>query len=114
MKKMPFKKRCEKRKLPKFIGLCETYDSISRVYADKLIEMPDIANIRCNVPLEGLDEKYASDFVCTKVNGELMVRECLLRAHVTRPAVAKLLEESREYWRRHGVGDWGIVIDGEK
>jgi hypothetical protein len=32
---------------------------------------------------------------------------------LTRPSTAKLLDLSRDYWRRRGVADWGIVIEKE-
>ncbi len=43
-----------------------------------------------------------------------MVRECVFRKHLTKPMTAKLLDESRNYWRRRGVTDWGIVVDKKK
>ena len=40
----------------------------------------DIAEIRCNVWLEGLEMgDYTSDFVCIKADGDLLVRECVFR-----------------------------------
>ena len=43
-----------------------------------------------------------------------MIRECVFRKHLTKPMTAKLLDESRNYWRRRGVTDWGIVVDKKK
>lgn len=54
---------------------------------------------------------YTTDFVCVKVDGDLMVRECVFRKHLMKPLTVKLLDASREYWLRHGVTDWGLVID---
>lgn len=116
MRKKNFKGRCEKRKLPKMEGICATYDKVQYATADYLSEQEEITEIRCNVWLEGLDSDtdYTSDFVCVKKNGDLMVRECVFRKYLTKPMTARLLEESRSYWERHGVTDWGIVIDEEK
>ena len=54
---------------------------------------------------------YTSDFVITKADGNLMVRECVSRKHLTKPMTTKLLDVSRNYWKSHGVSDWGIVIE---
>lgn len=115
-RKKNYKGRCEKRKLNKVDGLCITYDRLQTACADYLSIQEEIVEIRCNVYLEGLggDSEYTSDFVCRKKNGTLMVRECVFRKHLTKPMTARLLEESRSYWERHGVIDWGIVTDEEK
>jgi len=115
MRKKNFKGRCEKRQLAKCNGICRTYDDIQYAYADILSGRDNIEEIRCNVPLDGLElETYTSDFVCLKSDGELMVRECVYRRHIVKPMTLKLLDASREYWLRHGVIDWGIVIDEEQ
>ena len=94
--------------------VCKTYDAIQYAYADLLQESDEIREIRCNVLLDGLDVgEYTSDFVCTKTDGDLMVRECVFRKFLTKPLTVKLLDASREYWIRHGVTDWGLVIDEE-
>ena len=85
-----------------------------RSYADLMQESDEIKEIRCNVLLDGLDVgEYTSDFVCTKTDGDLMVRDCVFRKFLTKPLTVKLLDASREYWIRHGVMDWGLVIDEE-
>lgn len=115
MRKKGYKGRCEKRVLAKCEGVCRTYDAIQTVCADILQGCDEVKEIRCNVLLEGLAEgEYTSDFVCVKTNGDLMVRECVFRRLIMKPMTVKLLDASREYWLRHGVTDWGIVIDGEK
>lgn len=115
MKKKNYKGRCEKRTLSKCIGVCRTYDEIQLHYADVLQADDEIAEFRCNVLLDGLTEgEYTSDFVCTKTNGDLMVRECVFRKYLAKPMTAKLLDISREYWLSRGVKDWGLVIDAEK
>lgn len=115
VRKKNYKGRCEKRVLGKCQDVCRTYDSIQYAYADVLQESEDIKEIRCNVLLDGLEMgDYTSDFVCVKVDGILMVRECVFRKFLTKPLTVKLLDASREYWLKHGVTDWGLVIDEEK
>lgn len=90
------------------------YDKIQVAYADILENNVDVAEIRCNVLLDDLDEgEYTSDFVCTKNNGELMVRECVFQKKLSLPRTCKLLDASRIYWARRGVTDWAIVIENE-
>ena len=115
MKKKNYKGRCEKRTLSKCVGVCRTYDDIQSCYADILQTDDTITEFRCNVLLDGLTEgDYTTDFVCTKSDGDLMVRECVQRRLLTKPMTVKLLELSRVYWLNHGVTDWGLVIDAEK
>ncbi len=115
MRKKNYKGRCEKRSLDKCAEICRTYDPIQYRYADILVTDKDIAEFECNVHLKGLSEgSYTTDFVCTKTDGTIMVRECVYRSKLTKPMTAKLLEASRQYWLRHGVSDWGIVIDAEE
>lgn len=114
MKKKSYRgTRCEKRTMSKCAdGVARTYNVIESRYADKLEENPDVKEFRCQVLLEGLEiGEYCSDFVATKLDGDLMVRECVFRKHLTKPMTAKLLDASRLYWRRRGVTDWGIVVE---
>ena len=114
MRKKNFKGRCEKRVIPKCTEVCRTYDAIQYTYADLLQADGGIKEIRCNVLLDGLDVgEYITDFVCTKTDDDLMVRECVFRKHLMKPMTVKLLDASRDYWLRHGVTDWGLVIDEE-
>lgn len=114
MRKKNFKGRCEKRMIEKCGEVCKTYDAIQYAYADLLQANDEIKEIRCNVLLDGLDAgEYTSDFVCVKSDGDLMVRECVFRKFLMKPMTVKLLDASREYWLRHGVMDWGVVIDEE-
>ena len=114
MRKKNFKGRCEKRMIRKCTEVCRTYDAIQYAYADLLQMDEEVKEIRCNVLLDGLDVgEYTSDFVCTKTDGDLMVRECVFRKFLMKPLTVKLLDASREYWIRHGVTDWGLVIDEE-
>ncbi len=109
MRKKNYKGRCEKRTLSKCNGVCKTYDKIQFAYADILQEDKNIAEIRCNVDIG----EYTTDFVCVKVNDELMVRECVDREHLTKPMTVSLLDLSKEYWNKRGVSDWGIVVNEE-
>lgn len=111
MRKKNFKGRCEKRKISKCSEVCRTYDTIQYAYVDVLQMNDNVKEIKCNVLLEGL--KYTSDFVCIKTNGDFMVRECVYRKFLMKPLTVKLLDISREYWLKHGVTDWGLIIDEE-
>ena len=112
MRKKNYKGRCEKRSLEKFTSICKTYDPIQSAYADVLVKNKDIAEVRCNVALDGEECcEYMTDFVCIKTDRDLMVRECCQRKHLTKPQTTTLLDLSRSYWLRRGVTDWGIVVD---
>ena len=115
MRKKHYKGRCEKRVLSKCKGVCRTYDAVQAAAANTLQSDNSIREIRCNVLLDGLSEgEYTSDFLCIRTDGDMMVRECVQRKYLTKPMTVKLLDVSREYWRRHGVKDWGLMIDAEK
>lgn len=115
VRKKNFKGRCEKRTLSKCKDICRTYDAIQYSYAGILQNNAEIKEIRCNVPLNGLDiGDYTTDFVCVKNDNALMVRECVYRKRLTKPLTVKLLDTSKDYWLKHGVLDWGVVIDAEK
>ncbi|MDO5399144.1 MAG: hypothetical protein Q4G33_14600 [bacterium] len=115
MYKKSYKGRCQKRNLSKCQGICRTYDEIQYAYADMLQNISEVKSFKCNVLLEGLEiGEYTSDFVCEKNDGEIMVRECVQRSYLAKPLTAKRLDESRNYWLKHGVSDWGLVIDEEK
>ena len=114
MRKKTYKGRCEKRSLEKFTSICKTYDPIQSAYANILVENKDISEVRCNVVLDGDCSEYMTDFVSTKTNGDLMVRECISIKFLEKPLSMKLLDMSRTYWLRHGVSDWGIVVDAAK
>jgi hypothetical protein len=114
MRKKTYKGRCEKRSLEKFTSICKTYDPIQSAYANILVKNKDIAEVRCNVILDDDCSEYMTDFVCTKTNGDLMVRECISIRLLEKPLSMKLMDMSRTYWLRHGVSDWGIVVDAAK
>lgn len=118
MKKKGYKgSRCEKRHLSKCAdGVAKTFTDIESRFADVLQKDTNIKEFRCNVFLEGFSEgEYCSDFVCIKTDGDMMVRECVFRKMISKPLNVRLLDASREYWLRHGVSDWGIVVEkGER
>ena len=65
-----------------------------------------------NVLLENLEDgEFTTDFLCTKTNGDLMVRECVFRKKLSLPRTCKLLDASRKYWARRGITDWAIVVE---
>jgi len=100
--------------IEKCADVYRTYDPIQYAYADMLARDDAVSEIRCNMPLDGAEvEEYTTDFVCVRTDGDLMVRECVYRKFLTKPLTIRLLDASREYWIRHGVTDWGIVIDEE-
>lgn len=112
MRKKSYKGRCEKRSLEKFTSVCKTYDPIQYAFADILVKNQDVTEVRCNVALDGEDcSEYMTDFVCVRSNGDLLVRECVSRKLLSKPQTASLLDLSRNYWLRHGVTDWGVVLD---
>lgn len=114
LRRKNYKGRCDKRTLTKCQDVCRTYDPIQTKCAELLDADDNIKEIRCNVLLTGLEgENYTSDFVCVKADGDLMVRECVSRKFLTKPMTVKLLDSSRVYWLKHGVEDWGLVIDAE-
>lgn len=106
------KTRCEKQMLPKFEGICKTYDKVQGAAALVLSQDDEIVSIRCNVESVTLDGvTYTSDFVCTLTNGDIAVRECVFRKFLMKPLTVKLLDASRQYWLNRGISDWGIVIE---
>lgn len=95
-------------------GVARTYNKVETKFADMLQNDKKIKEFRCNVLLDNFSEgEYCSDFVCTKTDGHLMVRECVFRKYLTKPMTIRLLDASREYWMNRGIDDWGIVVDKE-
>ena len=107
--------KCVKMKLKKCEEVIRTYDKIQTAYAEILDNNENIKSIQCNVTLEGIEEgEFTTDFLCIKTDGDRMVRECVFRKKLSLPRTCKLLDLSREYWRRRGIEDWGIVVEEEK
>ena len=111
MKSKNYKGRKTKRQLSKCKGVAITLDKVQYAYADILNSDEDITEFICNVSLEGID--FTTDFLCVKASGDYMVRECVFRKNLSYPRTAQLLDLSRNYWRKRGVDDWGIVVDKE-
>ncbi|WP_278932828.1 hypothetical protein [Parabacteroides johnsonii] len=104
--------RCIKSKLKKCDEVARTYDKIQTAYAEVLDRDKNIEKIKCNVLLENLEDgEFTTDFLCTKTNGDLMVRECVFRKKLSLPRTCKLLDASRKYWARRGITDWAIVVE---
>ena len=107
--------KCVKMKLNKSEEVVRTFDNIQTAYAQILDKNESIQKIQCNVVLEEIENgEFTTDFLCTKVDGELMVRECVFRKKLSLPRTCKLLDASRDYWMKRGVMDWGIVIEQEE
>ena len=115
MRNQNSKVRTTKRKLSKCKGVCRTYSALQYAYADILEKDDSVASFRCNVTLTDfeIDGAYTTDFVITNVEGELAVRECVLRNLMAKPKNVRLLDASRRYWNKRGITDWGIVINEE-
>ena len=111
MQKKNYKGRCVKRSLSKCNGVCRTYTPLQEAYADILQNQKEVVEFETNVLLDG--EEYTTDFLFKKRNGDLGVRECVNRNHLTKPMVVKLLDMSRAYWLSRGIEDWGVVIESE-
>lgn len=80
MIKKGFKGRCDKQKIAKCQEVCRTYHPIQKAYVNVLAKSNTIEEIRCNVLINAMEEgDYTTDFVCTKKDGELLVRECVYR-----------------------------------
>lgn len=105
-----------KRRLTKSQTIFYAYNDIQYAYGIKLDSNPDVVDIKCNVKLIGCPEgeHYTTDFYCTKINGEIMVRECVEKEKLLKPLTAKMLDISRIYWLSKGVVDWGIVLNETK
>ena len=103
--------KVSKRVVAKCEGVCRTYDAIQYAYANLLSETEEVKSFQVHVLLQGLEEgAYTSDFVIAKADGNLMVRECVSRKHLTKPMTPKLLDASRNYWKSHGIPLVRIII----
>ena len=115
MRSIHYKGKHTKTKSMKSNEPLRLYSAIMVAYAKRLEANDEVESITCNVPLEGFEPgEYCTDFVCTKKNGEFMVRECCERRKLSLPKTAALLNASYDYWFKRGVTDWGIVIDERK
>lgn len=111
LRKKNFKGRCEKRRLPKCEDVCRTFDALQYTFADVLNAAKDIKSFRVNVLLDGLEKgDYTSDFVCVKMNGDLIVRECLERKYLIKSDIQKavspcVMQDLHWQWKT-GAGNW--------
>lgn len=105
------KTRCTKLYLNKSTDICRCYSELQSKYAEILEASDNVESFTCNMHLNGLN--YTSDFFVKRIDGTLMIRECVNRNHLTKPMTIRLLDVSRDYWSRRGVTDWGIVLEKE-
>ena len=91
--------KVSKRVVAKCEGVYRTYDAIQYAYANLLSETEEVKSFQVNVLLQGLE-----------ADGNLMVRECVSRKHLTKPMTPKLLDASRNYWKSHGIPLVRIII----
>ena len=114
MRKKNYKGRRITRKLSKCLTVFRAYDNVQNAFAEVLENDDLVATIQCNVQFEDPElSEYTSDFVCTKIDGSVFVRECMYRKNVFRERSVKLLNALQEYWFKRGVTDWKVVIDAE-
>lgn len=116
MRNSKSKVRCEKRKLPKCEDLLRLYSPMQSRFADLLQADDSVKSFQCNVPLDPCDagEGFTTDFVISKADGTVMIRECVYRKHLSKPMTIKLLTTSFRYWSERGVKDWGLVVDRDE
>ena len=112
MRKKDPRTKCIKRKLTKCKEVFRAYDDVQNAYADKLENDPDVVEFECNVPFDDEEFKdYATDFVITKSNDEIAIRECAYRKSILKPKTVSLLDFSQRYWLKKGITDWKVVIN---
>lgn len=102
-----------KKKLNKCKTIFKAYNPIQFSYGNELDSNSEIAEIKCNVPIEvnQLEGNFTTDFYCIKTNGDVFVRECVYKDKLLKPFYIKTLDASRDYWLAKGVIDWGIVLN---
>ena len=104
-----------KKRLSKCEGVFRSYSDIQLRYAASLEDDDSILEFKCNVVLDNfeLDGTYTTDFLITKTNGDILIRECVFRNRITKPLNIKLLDASYRYWINRGISNWGIVVNEE-
>ena len=104
-----------KKKLTKCARVFRAFSDLQLRYGELLDRNDEILEIKANVLLKDfeLGETFTTDFVCTKQDGGLMVRECVYQKNLLRPSTIKGLDASRSYWLARGITDWGIVLDAQ-
>ena len=115
MRKKNYKGRCEKRSLSKCKNVFRAYDDLQSKFADILAEDETVAEIRCNVLMKEFEiGEYTTDFVCTRTDGSIFVRECVYRKLLNRQKTIELLDASQQYWYGQGITDWKLVVDAPR
>ena len=104
-----------KKKLSKCRLIFYAHNELQYKYGCQLDFSSEIAEIKCNVPIEVADVEgeFTTDFYCIKTNGEIIVRECVYKDKLLKPLTIKMLDASRNYWLSKGVADWGLVLNGD-
>lgn len=104
-----------KKKLSKCRAVFKAYNTLQFAYGDVLDSNSEIAEIKCNIPVEvsEVEGTFTTDFYCIKTNGEIFVRECVYKDKLLKPYYIKTLDASRNYWLSKGVADWGIVLNAD-
>lgn len=104
-----------KKKLSKSRTVFKAFNPLQFAYGEILDSNSEIAEIKCNVPIEVSDVEgnFTTDFYCIKTDGEIMVRECVYKDKLLKPYYIKTLDASRNYWLSKGVKDWGIVLNAD-
>ena len=105
-----------KKKLSKCKGIFYAYNDLQYKYGEQLDSNKEIAEIKCNVPIDvqELEGSFTTDFYCVKTDGDILVRECVYKEKLLRPQVIKMLDASRNYWLSKGINDWGLVLNENK
>lgn len=110
MRKKNYKGRCEKRAIKKCESICKTYDPIQSAFVTILDNRDDIAEIQCNVELDGDAADFTTDIVAVMTNGELMVRECVSRKILPRPLTIKIHNSTlHSKTEQQILLDWGNI-----
>ena len=104
-----------KKKLNKCKNIFFAYSDLQFKYGNILDSNSEIVEIKCNVKLIGcsLGDNYTTDFVCTKLDGSLMIIECIEKDKLLKPMTSKMLDCSRNYWLSKGIDDWRLVVGEE-
>lgn len=104
-----------KKKLNKCKDIFKAHNELQFKYGEQLDKRSDIAEIKCNVPIDcELEGKFTTDFYCVKTDGSIFIRECVYKDKLMKPFYIKTLDASRDYWLSKGITDWGIVLNETK
>ena len=91
MRKRDPKTRCTKRRSPKCKEILRLYDKVMIAYADLLDGDQNITEYQCCVPFEDdIAGDMVTDFVATRKDGSVLIRECVLRTKLLKPRTVRL------------------------